>query len=30
MYKTAFIAHNTTNNVEFYCFYNFYFLYLIW
>jgi hypothetical protein len=27
-YKTAFTAHNTTSNVEFYWFYNF--LYLIW
>jgi hypothetical protein len=29
IYKTAFIALNTTSNVEFYWFYNFYFLYLI-
>jgi hypothetical protein len=25
IYKTAFIAHTTTSNVEFYWFYNFYF-----
>jgi hypothetical protein len=30
IYGTAFVAHNTSSNVEFCWFYNFLFLYLIW